>query len=55
VHRLELQQLDENEASCRVAEKAGYPLESTKRSQALHDDGRHDMRLHVRIDNCESR
>lgn len=54
LHRLELQHSTRNEASCRVAEKAGYPLESTKRSQALHDDGWHDMHLHVRVDNGES-
>jgi len=54
LHRLELQHSTKNEASCRVAEKAGYPLESTKRSQALQDDGWHDMHLHVRVDNSES-
>ena len=54
LHRLELQHSTKNEASCRVAEKAGYPLESTKRSQALHDDGWHDMHLNVRVDNGES-
>ena len=55
LHRLELQHSTRNEASCRVAEKAGYPVESTKRSQALHADGWHDMHLHVRIGNCGSR
>jgi [ribosomal protein S5]-alanine N-acetyltransferase len=39
LHRLELEHSIRNEASCRVAEKAGYSLESTKRSQALHQDG----------------
>jgi [ribosomal protein S5]-alanine N-acetyltransferase len=50
LHRLELEHSTRNEASCRVAEKAGYSLESTKRSQALHEDGWHDMHLHVRLD-----
>jgi hypothetical protein len=35
--------------SCKVATKAGYLLEGTKRSAAVHDDGRHDMHLHARI------
>jgi hypothetical protein len=30
------------------------PLESTKRSQALHADGWHDMHLHVRLELGES-
>jgi RimJ/RimL family protein N-acetyltransferase len=55
LHRLELEHSTRNGPSCRVAEKAGFPLESTKRSQALHEDGWHDMHLHVRIDECESR
>jgi RimJ/RimL family protein N-acetyltransferase len=38
-----------NHASCRVATKSGYLLEGTKRSAAVHDDGRHDMHLHARI------
>jgi [ribosomal protein S5]-alanine N-acetyltransferase len=50
LQRLELEHSTRNEASCRVAEKAGYSLESTKRSQALHEDGWHDMHLHVRFD-----
>jgi RimJ/RimL family protein N-acetyltransferase len=50
LHRLELEHSTRNQASCRVAEKAGYSLESTKRSQALHQDGWHDMHLHVRLD-----
>ncbi|MGW0641409.1 GNAT family N-acetyltransferase [Streptomyces badius] len=48
-HRLELDHSTRNEASCRVATKAGYLLEGTKRSSAVHDDGRHDMHLHARI------
>lgn len=49
LHRLELEHSTLNEPSCRVAAKAGYVLEGTKRSQALHDDGWHDMHLHALI------
>ncbi|GHJ34465.1 GNAT family N-acetyltransferase [Streptomyces sp. TS71-3] len=48
-HRLELDHSTRNGASCRVATKAGYSLEGTKRSAALHDDGRHDMHLHAHV------
>lgn len=48
-HRLELDHSTRNDASCRVATKAGYLLEGTKRSSAVHDDGRHDMHLHARV------
>jgi RimJ/RimL family protein N-acetyltransferase len=48
-HRLHLDHSTRNPASCRVATKSGYLLEGTKRSAALHDDGRHDMHLHARI------
>ncbi|MEV5972268.1 GNAT family N-acetyltransferase [Streptomyces sp. NPDC051921] len=48
-HRLELDHSTRNQASCGVAVKSGYLLEGTKRSAALHDDGRHDMHLHARI------
>ena len=47
-HRLELDHSTRNPASCRVATKSGYLLEGTKRSAAVHDDGRHDMHLHAR-------
>jgi RimJ/RimL family protein N-acetyltransferase len=47
-HRLELGHSTGNHASCRVATKSGYLLEGTKRSAAVHDDGRHDMHLHAR-------
>lgn len=50
LHRLELEHSTRNQASCRVAAKAGYSLESTKRSQALHEDGWHDMHLHTLLD-----
>ncbi|MEU8000785.1 GNAT family N-acetyltransferase [Catellatospora sp. NPDC049111] len=48
-HRLHLDHSTRNEASCRVAVKAGFALEGTKRSDAVHADGRHDMHLHARI------
>ena len=47
-HRLELDHAVENQASCRVAQRAGYRLEGTKRWQ-LHPDGWHDMHLHARL------
>jgi RimJ/RimL family protein N-acetyltransferase len=48
-HRLELLHAVRNEASCRVAAKAGFALEGTKRSAILHPDGWHDMHLHARV------
>lgn len=48
-HRLHLSHSTRNLPSCRVAEKAGFRLEGTKRSEAVHADGRHDMHLHARI------
>ncbi|MFF4660414.1 GNAT family N-acetyltransferase [Streptomyces sp. NPDC001381] len=48
-HRLELMHATANEASCRVAAKAGFTLEGTKRSAVLHQDGWHDMHLHARV------
>ena len=47
LHRLELEHSTLNDASCRVADKAGYALEGTRRSQARHADGWHDMHVHV--------
>lgn len=49
LHRIELVHSTGNAASCRVAEKAGYALEGTKRRHGLHADGRHDMHLHARL------
>jgi [ribosomal protein S5]-alanine N-acetyltransferase len=49
LHRLELDHSVANTASCRVARKAGFGYEGTKRSAALHTDGWHDMHLHSRI------
>ena len=48
-HRLELDHSVCNTASCRVATRTGFLLEGTKRSAAVHSDGRHDMHLHARI------
>ena len=48
-HRLQLDHSTGNPASCRVAVRAGFVLEGTKRSAAVHSDGRHDMHLHARI------
>ncbi|MCW6007405.1 GNAT family N-acetyltransferase [Micromonospora sp. CPCC 205371] len=48
-HRVHLDHSTRNAASCRVAVKAGFLLEGTKRSDAVHSDGRHDMHLHARI------
>jgi ribosomal-protein-alanine N-acetyltransferase len=49
LHRLELSHSTLNPASCRIAEKAGYPYEGTRRQQVLHQDGWHDMHLHARL------
>ncbi len=46
-HRLELDHSTLNSASCRVACKAGFTVEGTKRAQALHLDGWHDMHAHA--------
>jgi ribosomal-protein-alanine N-acetyltransferase len=48
-HRLELSHSVSNEASCRVAERAGYRGEGIARQQVLHPDGWHDMHLHARL------
>jgi RimJ/RimL family protein N-acetyltransferase len=48
-HRLELLHATANHASCRVAVKAGFTLEGTKRRAAYHQDGWHDMHLHARL------
>jgi ribosomal-protein-alanine N-acetyltransferase len=47
--RLELEHSTRNPASCRVAEKAGFPWEGTRRGSALHADGHHDMHVHTRL------
>ena len=49
-HRLELLHSLENEASCRVADAAGYRIEGTQRQRLLHADGWHDAHLHVLLE-----
>ncbi|MER0478964.1 GNAT family protein [Streptomyces sp. Edi2] len=49
LHRLQLTHSTANEASCRVATKAGFELEGTMRSALLHADGWHDEHLHARV------
>lgn len=49
LHRLELNHSSRNPASCRVAEKAGFSYEGTRRQQGWHADGWHDMHLHARL------
>ncbi|MFC5002958.1 GNAT family N-acetyltransferase [Dactylosporangium cerinum] len=49
LHRVEVCHSTANLASCRVASRAGYALEGTKRGEARHTDGWHDMHLHARI------
>ncbi|WP_249667347.1 GNAT family N-acetyltransferase [Cellulomonas fengjieae] len=49
LHRIEVDHSVDNPASCAVATRAGYRLEGTKRGDALHADGWHDMHLHARV------
>ena len=49
LHRIEVNHSTANRASCRAAWHAGYLPEGTKRSQARHADGWHDMHLHARL------
>ncbi|OKH92312.1 GNAT family N-acetyltransferase [Streptomyces uncialis] len=49
LHRLRITHSVGNPASCRVATKAGFPLEGTMRSALLHSDGWHDEHLHARV------
>ena len=49
LERLELVHSVRNEASCGVAEAAGFEFEGTKRRLQRHADGWHDMHLHARI------
>ncbi len=48
-HRLEVDHSTQNPASCRVATKAGFAVEGTKRADALHLDGWHDMHAHALV------
>jgi ribosomal-protein-alanine N-acetyltransferase len=49
LHRIELVHAVANGASCRVADRAGYALEGTRRQHFLLADGRHDAHLHARL------
>ncbi|MET7425166.1 GNAT family N-acetyltransferase [Dactylosporangium sp. NPDC005555] len=49
LHRIVVCHSTANHASCRVADRAGYPLEGTKRGEVRHTDGWHDMHLHARV------
>ncbi|OLZ70026.1 GNAT family N-acetyltransferase [Streptomyces sp. IMTB 2501] len=49
LHRLRLCHAVANQASCRVATKAGFSVEGTMRSALLHEDGWHDEHLHALI------
>ncbi len=49
LHRIELMHSTQNPVSCRVAAAVGYAWEGTKRREALHPDGWHDMHLHARL------
>ena len=53
-HRLFLVHSTVNDASCRVAAKAGFAPEGVERSSLLHTDGWHDMHVHARISGEES-
>ncbi|WP_328462228.1 GNAT family N-acetyltransferase [Actinoplanes sp. NBC_00393] len=49
LHRVELNHSTLNNASCRVAELAGFPAEGVQRGVARHADGWHDMHGHARL------
>lgn len=53
LHRLRLCHSVANPASCRIATKAGFPLEGTMRGALLHADGWHDQHLHARVQGDE--
>jgi RimJ/RimL family protein N-acetyltransferase len=50
LHRVEALHSTANPASCRVAERAGFVAEGTRRLEARHTDGWHDMHAHARLD-----
>jgi RimJ/RimL family protein N-acetyltransferase len=54
LHRLELHHSTANAASCRVAQRAGFRAEGTKRGEALHADGWHDMHQHARLEDDDT-
>lgn len=49
LHRVELEHSTRNPTSCRVAAKAGFFSEGTRRGSVRHSDGWHDMHVHGRI------
>ncbi len=49
LHRIELEHSTANTISCRVALRAGFRAEGTRRGAVLHDDGWHDMHMHARL------
>jgi Acetyltransferases, including N-acetylases of ribosomal proteins len=49
LHRVQLAHVLANEASCRVAAKAGFVLEATTRGSCLLRDGFRDEHLHARL------
>jgi RimJ/RimL family protein N-acetyltransferase len=49
LHRVQLAHVLANEASCRVAAKAGFALEATTRGSCLLRDGFSDGHLHARV------
>lgn len=53
--RIDLEHSKLKAASCRVAIKAGFVAEGTKRSSALHADGWHDIHLHARVERSHRR
>ncbi|MGC5167248.1 GNAT family N-acetyltransferase [Luteimicrobium sp. DT211] len=53
--RLEIEHASENLASCRVAERSGFALEGVRRASALHEDGFHDMHVHVLFPSTDPR
>lgn len=54
MHRVELEHSTLNPASCRVADKAGFDAEGTRRESALHADGWHDMHVHAKISRADA-
>lgn len=48
-HRIVIEHSTANQASCRVAVKAGFREEGVRRGAALHADGWHDMHVHARL------
>jgi RimJ/RimL family protein N-acetyltransferase len=49
LHRVELQHSIHNEASCRVAAKAGFTPEGINRGKEILTDGWHDMHQHSHL------